>query len=498
MRERNATHGWEKHAQLLAQAFALYRSGKAEEGARHCRDVLQSDPNNVKALHLLAVIRHASGKYDEAFRHLERAMKLAPDSAELRRHCIQTAASANRHQTALRHTDELLKRWPEALDVQIERARLLDKIGRPADAVHWLEDLDARLPGNINVLAPLSSLLKQSGRLEDAEKVCRRAIAVARTEAGLHNNLGNVLGLLERHTEAVDCYQRAIELNPRFTAAYSNLGETLVTLGDHGKALSAFDQCKTRYGESRALVSLAHLKRWDEFDARMRTYAETDPINLRKASISAYCAERRSMPDPYNFCPDPLGEVRIDPRDAADISVDRLKRAIKEQNAVWEPSGKTTTGGFQSTGNLFATPCPVLGKLESHIRKCAERYRAERADHTSDLVVQWPDSYRLQAWYVELRSGGFQAPHIHPEGWVSGVVYLNVPDTGDAAEEGAIEFTLRGDTFPEPANRPHPTVRHKPTPGDVVLFPSSLYHRTLPFDSKDSRICIAFDMVPER
>ena len=31
--------------------------------------------------------------------------------------------------------------------------------------------------------------------------------------------------------------------------------------------------------------------------------------------------------------------------------------------------------------------------------------------------------------------------------------------------------------------------------GDIVLFPSSLFHRTLPFSGKE-RICIAFDINP--
>ena len=33
--------------------------------------------------------------------------------------------------------------------------------------------------------------------------------------------------------------------------------------------------------------------------------------------------------------------------------------------------------------------------------------------------------------------------------------------------------------------------------GDMVLFPSYLYHRTLPFESDAERICVAFDVIPE-
>jgi len=33
-------------------------------------------------------------------------------------------------------------------------------------------------------------------------------------------------------------------------------------------------------------------------------------------------------------------------------------------------------------------------------------------------------------------------------------------------------------------------------PGDLVLFPSSLPHRVIPFQRKSERISIAFDMFP--
>jgi hypothetical protein len=32
--------------------------------------------------------------------------------------------------------------------------------------------------------------------------------------------------------------------------------------------------------------------------------------------------------------------------------------------------------------------------------------------------------------------------------------------------------------------------------GDIVFFPSSLFHRTIPFESDEERICIAFDVKP--
>ena len=36
---------------------------------------------------------------------------------------------------------------------------------------------------------------------------------------------------------------------------------------------------------------------------------------------------------------------------------------------------------------------------------------------------------------------------------------------------------------------------HSPRDFDVILYPSSLYHQTIPFDSQDERHSIAFDVV---
>ena len=42
-----------------------------------------------------------------------------------------------------------------------------------------------------------------------------------------------------------------------------------------------------------------------------------------------------------------------------------------------------------------------------------------------------------------LKKQGYQSAHIHPDGWLSGVIYLKVvPSLGN--DEGAIEFSLNG------------------------------------------------------
>ena len=94
--------------------------------------------------------------------------------------------------------------------------------------------------------------------------------------------------------------------------------------------------------------------------------------------------------------------------------------------------------------------------------------------------------------------GGFHDVHFHPPGWLSGVYYPQVPPgvgDGVSGHEGWIEF---GRAYYMLQSEDEPPVRLlKPEPGLIVLFPSYLGHRTIPFAEQDYRISVAFDVMPD-
>ena len=87
---------------------------------------------------------------------------------------------------------------------------------------------------------------------------------------------------------------------------------------------------------------------------------------------------------------------------------------------------------------------------------------------------------------------GYQTSHIHPSGWLSGVIYLKTMALNN--NEGAIEFGLHGYDLPV-IDKDYPRKIHRPKIGDIALFPSSLFHRTIPFSSDSERCVIAFDLM---
>ena len=92
-----------------------------------------------------------------------------------------------------------------------------------------------------------------------------------------------------------------------------------------------------------------------------------------------------------------------------------------------------------------------------------------------------------------MKHQGHQTAHIHPGGWLSGVIYLKVV-SALRRDEGAIEFSLNGKNYSDDDSL---KVVHQPTVGDIVFFPSSLHHRTIPFTTDVDRIIVSFDLIPK-
>jgi uncharacterized protein (TIGR02466 family) len=92
---------------------------------------------------------------------------------------------------------------------------------------------------------------------------------------------------------------------------------------------------------------------------------------------------------------------------------------------------------------------------------------------------------------------GHERAHIHPNGWLSGVFYLSLPDLigdPDRDHQGWLEF---GRPTTELHVRSELTIRHcQPAYGQMFLFPSYFYHGTIPFRSNQRRICVSFDVEP--
>jgi uncharacterized protein (TIGR02466 family) len=103
---------------------------------------------------------------------------------------------------------------------------------------------------------------------------------------------------------------------------------------------------------------------------------------------------------------------------------------------------------------------------------------------------------RLSLWGTILKAGGHQEPHIHQTAWLSGVYYARLPEKihcNDPSRSGWIEFGQPPARYPCKAEYPLECLC--PREGMLVMFPSHLFHRTIPLRGDETRISFAFDLI---
>ena len=345
----------------------------------------------------------------------------------------------------------------------------------------------------------LGITLEKLGRLDEAEASFRHAISLKPDYAGAYNNLGNTLKELGRLKEAESCYKKAITLSPDHTEAHYNLGICLYETNRYDIALKEFELNDTQLSKSYAIrCSFLH----DEqsiFDKKLDFLIHLGENNAVIGSLIS-CSEIKYGVKRLNpFCNEPLKyalKTNLYERyDFEEIFV-KTSRNVLRDSSVSRKAQTLLTNGIQTAGNIFAVKKISETKIESIIRAEIQRYRTHFKDSDEGFIINWPTSYKLNGWLVSMQNGGKLASHMHERGWISGSIYINVPEKsetdsgnlvlrlGEHEQEHALQFQNSQESIIDVVT------------GSLCLFPSSLHHHTVPFEDKENRIVLAFDVVP--
>ena len=389
---------------------------------------------------------------------------------------------------------------PATPEAHLKLADSLFELGKFDEAIKHYRIAIGHKPGLVAAHVALGNAFSAAGRPNEALKSFLDAAALNPGNAGIHFNIGNAYAVLEQFESAIERFSEALRLQPAFESARVNLGIALKYSGHFEAAIETLTRVNVPESRSMILECLLRLKRYDDFFAMVERDKGLDEVNLHSAAISAYAAQQLERDDPHPFCPDAFKYIRvIDNPGGIDDSkglLDELVRAAKALPTVYEPQHVSTIKGFQTVGiNLFENATGPFAILEGIIKAEIDRYYAEVRLESTAFARKWPRKASLSAWYVELLAGGYQGAHIHPGGWLSGVIYLRTPAEAEGSAAGRIEFLLKGDSYPTIVDE-GPGKVFEPRPGRLMLFPSSLHHRTIPFKSSDERLCIAFDLRP--
>ncbi len=152
----------------------------------------------------------------------------------------------------------------------------------------------------------------------------------------------------------------------------------------------------------------------------------------------------------------------------------------------------------QTSGEILIEPKGPVHLLESIIERAGHAYRERLSGASHPWVDGAPGELQLSAWCTVLRSQGYQHGHIHPSAWLWASTTCACRRRAPRSRRATPMTSRAGsNSVANPGHYPdgdQGEIRTiPPAPGTLVLFPSFVYHRTIPFDSDDERITIAFD-----
>ena len=475
-------------------------AGRIPQAESVYNQILKTHPNQHVALHMLGVISHQVGKNEIARNLITKALKIQPDHAEAHNNLGNILRDLGRPDTAILSYKTAIALKPGYAEAHSNLSNTLLDLGRIEAAVAGYRKALSINPNLFETYSNLGNALKEMGELKEAIDNYQAAIDLKPDFVIAHFNLGNALRDLGNVEDGLASYRTALRIDPNFVSTHFNLGDVLRNQGKFNEALEAFKLADTpacRAGVMECLFALGEYNKYDEFQ---NACIEKDKDNISAASISAFASQQLNRTNPHPFCKEPMDFIQVYEglvglQDKEKILC-RLITELKSGKSIWEPTGKSTRNGYQSPPaiNLFADPTGSLAVAHHIVQGAIKKYRNEFSSKSCLFIKDFPKKMKLQAWFVQLLKDGHQIEHIHPDGWLSGVFYLQVPQFSDP-EEGCIELGLWKPNFPMPKNT-YPKKLYYPKTGDIILFPSSLFHRTIAFHSDDERLCIAFDLLP--
>lgn len=459
--------------ELTDRANALKAQGKLTEAIDVYAEAVRAWPNSGIAEHNLAAALGDGGRHAEAEQHLRKAFTKGVDAPETWLVLARTMQNLFRQDEAETAFREALKRRPGMFDAHRELAQLIwMRTGDAQAALAPLEAAIAAMPGDPALKLLKAKTLEFTGDLDGGYRELAAMLSQFPDESALLVPASHLAVMTGRTQAAVEHAERSVRARPEDPLSLAALAFALLAAGDAPRAA--------------------------EIAARFRAQQPLD-----QHAIALQATAWRMMDDPrYRSLYDYDAFVRPYRIDAPQGWRDRdhyLKELAEGLKTVHpyktHPFGQSVRHGSQLPDLLAvdhpairAFPQAIAGPVAAHLEHLGKGDDPVRARNTG----RW----RIHGiWSVWLSPGGFHADHVHPAGWLSSACYIELPAAVNAGgKEGWIKYGEPGLATAPPLGPEHFI---RPEPGVLALFPSYMWHGTIPFSGDQPRLTVALDIVPD-
>lgn len=491
-------------AELLAQARAALNAGDPRGAERGARQLLVIAPS-AEAHDLLANALRAQDRLEEALAAADAALRLSPGNAVAQHGRALTLSRLGRYAESLTIFDALVargvaapplwlnrgvallgqtrvkeaeaafadgvKRWPQDLGLQNALASTRWMRGEGDAFARDYEAVVARNPDALFLRLGCSDLLRRADQRERAEELLREGLKRAQNDPQLQGALGVVLDERGLTADALPFLSAAVAALPQLPFMRGNLISALLRLNRPDEALHHIEPLRAAQpfnGDWIAYQGMA----WRQMgDARYAWLCDYDVM------VRAYDLEA--------------------PTGYADMAAfnEALRASLNRLHVLeTHPLDQSLRHGSQTTRSLLTIDDPVIKQYLKALEAPIRQYVSTMRDPNHPWSGRKSDKFRLSGcWSVKLKPNGYHINHLHPEGWISSAYYVSLPEVTRSGhgQEGWIKF---GESrWPTPGCTVEKVVQ--PKEGRLVLFPSYMWHGTIPFSSGE-RMTAPIDVVP--
>ena len=456
---------------LSAHALTLKALGRFDEAIEIYRRGVQIAPRSAVAEHNLAATLGDEERYAEAEAAARRAFAKGLDAPQTWLTLARALQGQDRFDEAAQAYRQAISRLPDDPDAHADLAQLVWM--RTEDAGAACETISAAIaahPANTSLWARKAKVLEYAGDFEGAYRVLSEAIAGQGADPALHVQASHLIARSDPQ-RALAHAQQAMALAPN---ALDSLNALCLANLAAGNAQAASDQAAT--------------------------LRERAPLDQQAVALQA--TAWRLLGDPrygelYDYetlvrewtIDTPPGWASLEAF-LADLALSLAGRHALRAH----PIGQSLRGGVQTQQRLDRSDDPVIRAFFQAIDGPIRRHMEALGAGADPLRARNTGGYRIAgAWSARLRPHGYHTDHLHGQGWLSSACYVATPRAVEHGHEGWLRFGQPG-VPTGPALGPERFI--KPEPGKLVLFPSYMWHGTVPFTGNEPRLTIAFDLLP--